>query len=232
MSTTIPRAPSPLDAPTRGADSRFASVGAFLLLAGPALLFAGYALHPDLPEEAADIVREVVDVRNTFLIARLLVVVGALIMIPLVLYVRRTLTPDRGRAVMTVGAGLVTIGMASNAVSQATYGYLLWWLTEPDISEAAGIQVAEVATAESFATLPVSFLSVPLFALGLLLVAAGLWRARSAPIWVPVVLAVATVAGGAIGVGWPMLVVGAPITAAFAMALQSARGAGPATVAS
>jgi hypothetical protein len=68
----------------------------------------------------------------------------------------------------------------------------------------------------------VSFLSVPVFAVGLLLLAASLWRAGSVPRWVPVAIVLVDVAAGAIGVGLLMLVVGAVATAAFGTALFAA----------
>jgi hypothetical protein len=46
---------------------------------------------------------------------------------------------------------------------------------------------------------------VPLFAVGLLLVAVALWRAGTVPRWVPVGMVVAGVAAGAIGTGPLML---------------------------
>jgi hypothetical protein len=232
MSVATPRVVPTPDVPAPRVDDRPRSAVRLLLLAGPVLLFSGYALHPDLPEEAAAAVSEVADARGTTLAAKLLVAVGALIMVPLVLQVRRHTAPGRGRSMVTAGAALVTVGMASNALSQATYGYLLWWVTDADVSRAAGVQVAEVATTETAATLPVSFLAVPVFAIGLLLLATGLWRARSVPGWAPVVLAVGTVAAAALPVGWPMLVVGVPITAAFAAILLSAPDRSRVTMAS
>jgi hypothetical protein len=232
MSVATPHAPLTSGAPAHRDAGRWPSIAKLLLLAGPVLLFTGYALHPDLPEEAAAALPEVADARGTTLAAKLLVAVGSLVMIPLIVQVRRQMAARRGRSVATAGAALVTIGMASNALSQATYGYLLWWVTDPDVSRAAGVQVADVATTETAATLPVSFLAVPVFAVGLLLVAAGLWRARSVPSWASVVLGVGTIAAAALPVGWPMLVVGVPLTAAFAATLQSAPDRSPAAMAS
>jgi hypothetical protein len=186
-------------------------------------LFAGYAFHPDLPMDAAAAVGEVVAVRDTFLGSKLAVAVGSLLMIPLVLAVRRRLVPGRGSGLATVAAVLVTVGMASNALSQATHGYLLWFASAPTVDQAAGAAVVEASvTSQSLATLPVSFLSVPVFAVGLLLLAASLWRAGSVPRWVPVAIVLVDVAAGAIGVGLLMLVVGAVATAAFGTALFAA----------
>jgi hypothetical protein len=75
-------------------------------------------------------------------------------------------------------------------------------------------------------TLPVSFWSIPVFALGIVLVAVALWRAGTVPRWVPVGMVVASLAAGAIGTGPLMLAVLALDVAVAATALAAvARGA-------
>ncbi len=101
---------------------------------------------------------------------------------------------------------MVAVGMTANALSQATYGYLLYWASGPDVARSAGADVVAAAEASTApVTLPVSFWSVPLFAVGLLLVAVALWRAGTVPRWLPVGMVVACVAAGAIGTGPLML---------------------------
>ena len=192
-----------------------------LLLAGPVLFDLGYALHPSLPMEVEAAVTEVADVRTRNAAAKVLVAIGCLLTIALVLTYRRYLTPSRGRALATVGAGLVAVGMACNALSQATHGYLLYWASSPGVERAAGVAVVQAAESSSgWVTLPVSFFSVPVFAVGLLLVAAALWRAGTVPRWVPVAIVVGGIAGGAIATGPLMLVVLALDVAAAATALS------------
>ncbi len=71
-------------------------------------------------------------------------------------------------------------------------------------------------------TLPVSYLSVPLFALGVLLFALALWRAGTVPRWVPVVLVLGGIGAGAVGTGPAILVVLVLDLAAYGSALISA----------
>ena len=101
--------------------------GLVLLIAGPFLFDLGYALHPSLPGDSAGALAEVVDVREQVAASKVMVAVGGLLIIGLVLTLRRHLVPDRGRALATVGAVLMAIGHAFNALSQATYGYLMFW---------------------------------------------------------------------------------------------------------
>jgi hypothetical protein len=149
-----------------------------------------------------------------------MVAVGGLLIIGLVLTLRRYLVPDRGRTLATVGAVLMAIGHAFNALSQATHGYLMFWASAPGVDPTAGLAVLE-QTQESggLVTLPVSFFSVPLFAVGTLLFAAALWWANTVPRWVPVLTVLAGVVGGAVGTGPVMLAALALDVAAYGTAL-------------
>jgi hypothetical protein len=220
---TLPTTPIAA-APAGPLDREIHPLRAALLLAGPVLLFVGYALHPDMSEDAGLALAEVAAGRGLYLGAKLMVAFGSLLMVALVWAIRDRSGVGRGRALLTIGATLTAIGMAANALSQAVWGYLLWFLTAPTIDPAAGAEIAGVVqttAVESLAALPISFLSVPLFAIGLLLLAAGLWRSRTVPRWVPVTIVVIDVLAGAFGVGLPMLAVGAAATAAFAVALRT-----------
>jgi hypothetical protein len=179
-----------------------------LLLAGPVLFDLGYALHPSLPADVDAALAEVADVRTRHAAAKMMVAVGGLLLIALVLAYRRWLVPGRGRGLATVGAALVAVGSAANALSQATHGYLLYWASDPGVAPPAGVAVVETAEASTdLVTLPVSFFSIPLFALGMVLMAIALWRAGTVPRWVPVGMVVACLAAGAIGTGPLMLAV-------------------------
>ena len=208
--------------PTRagaGRGSLFAG-GLLLLIAGPLLFDLGYALHPALPDDAAAALAQVGDVRVQHAAAKVAVAIGGLIMIGLLLTLRRYLVPDRGRVLATIGVVLATIGLAFNSLSQATHGYLMFWASAPGVDPAAGFAVLEQAQmSEGWVTLPVSYWSVPLLALGVVLFAASLWWANTVPRWVPIAMVVAGFAGGAIATGPAMLAVLALDVAASGTAL-------------
>lgn len=201
-------------------------------LTGPVLLFIGYALHPDLPEDTAAALADVADGRGQYLGAKLLVALGALGLAPLVVLVaRRVVASGRGVGLAVAGAALTIVGTTFNAFSQFTFGYLFWFATAAGVSPGAGVAVVGASEEEGLATLPVSFLSVPVFAVGLLLMAAALWRGGRVPRWVPVLLVVGNVLASAIGVGPLMLIAGAMATAAFWGALIATRYEGPTALA-
>ena len=222
--TVSPSAPTPptLTVPADGGRRWLMTIG-LLLLAGPLLFDLGYALHPSLPEDIAAAMAEVDPVRDRFVITKVMVAVGGLLMIALILTLRLRLVPERGRTLATIAAGLVAVGMASNSLGQATHGYLMYWANDPAIDPAAGTAIVEVAHgAPELVTLPVSFLSVPAFALGLLLFSVALWRAGTVPRWVPVAIVLGGVAAAAIGTGPAMLAVLAVDLTAFGAALVAA----------
>lgn len=197
-----------------------------LLLLGPILFFGGYAIHPDLPNETVPALREVADMRGVYIASKVMVAFGSLLMIPLLLTVRHVAIPNRGRSLATVAVTLGSIGFACNALSQSLWGYLLYFASDPSVDTSAGAAVIEAGNnADILPTLPVSFFSVPLFAVGLLLFAVALWRAATTPRWAAVVLVLADLAAPVFPVGPMNLVTGALVTAAFAVALNPARPA-------
>lgn len=116
---------------------------ATLLLAAPFLLFTGYAFHPDLPMDTAAALRDLADERTVYLVAKLAVAFGSLLFVPLILLVRHRATPQRGRVLATVAAVCCSVGFASNALSQALWGYLLWFAGAPGVDPAAGVALVE-----------------------------------------------------------------------------------------
>ena len=192
-----------------------------LLLLAPVLLFLGYAFHPDLPVDTAGSLADVADERGIYIAAKLAVAFGSLLFVPLVLTIRHRAFPGRGRGLATVAAALCTIGFTCNGLSQTLWGYLLWFATDSDVERAAGVAVVDAAqNAPMLPTLPVSFASVPLFSLGLLLLAVALWRAGTVPRWVPALVVLIDLVAPVFPVGPVNLVTGAAAVAAFAVALN------------
>lgn len=223
MTTTSTAPSSPPLTVHSGAGRRWLMTVGLLLLAGPFLFDLGYALHPSLPEDVTTALAEVEPVRELAALSKVTVAFGGLLLIALVLTLRQRLVPHRGRTLATVAAVLASVGLASNSLSQAAHGYLLFWASDPAIDPAAGTAILEVAHGSTdLVTLPVSFLSVPVFALGLLLFAVALWRAGTVPRWVPVAMVLGGFGAGAIGTGPAMGVVLILDVAAFGTALVAA----------
>ena len=203
MTTVAPPGPVRTDAARRW----LLTAGA-LLLAGPVLFDVGYALHPTLPMDVEGALAEVADVRTRYAAAKVMVAAGSLLIIALVLAYRRWLVPGRGRMLATIGTALVAVGLGANALSQATWGYLLYWASGPAVAPSAAVEVVSAAEADTaLVTFPVTWFLMPLFGLGLVLIAAALWRAGTVPRWLPVGMVVTLVGAVAILTGPLMLVV-------------------------
>jgi len=199
-----------------------------LLLLAPVLMFLGYAFHPDLPAGTAAALDDLTDERGLYIATKLAVAFGSLLFVPLVLTIRHRAFPGRGRGLATVAAVLCTIGFICNGLSQSLWGYLLWFATEPGVDRTAGVAVVDAAqNASMLPTLPVTFASVPVFALGLLLLAVALWRAGTVPRWVPVLVVLVDLASPVFPVGPVNLVTGAAVVVAFAVALNPSGTASP-----
>lgn len=194
---------------------------------GPLLFLAGQALLPALPDRLAGALPLMFEHRDQLMAARLLTAAGAfLLAFAAVRYV--ALVPEgRGARIMRVGA--VAFGVASfcNALSQAVSGYATWTVTAPGFDrDAAGYVVEHIES--GLVAIPLGFWSIPVFALGSLLMAAGMWRSHAVPAWLPTLLAIGTVLAGAFaGRGPVVALTQAPFTAALvAMAVLRRDGDG------
>lgn len=218
-----PEREAPVDPSAFVADTRWA------LLIAPILFFAGYVLHPDIPADVKGAVAKMADVRGRLIAAKILVTAGALLWVPLVLLLRRLAPAGRGARTVRVGAWMAVVGTIFNALQQMTFGYLLWSVSAPGVSRSAGRVVLDATNHQQTATLPLSFfLGIPLFSIGLIVLAVGLWRSGTTPRWATVSLIVGVVLSAATGAGLAVVPGGLALTAAtvaFVDALPRPRAA-------
>jgi hypothetical protein len=103
------------------------------------------------------------------------------------------LTPARGARWATVGGGLVWLGAAAYAVGIGGWAAVYYFGTDPRLGRAgAGLIDRFDHDAAHMMAVPIG--GALLVALGGLLLAVALWRARSVPRWVPVLGALSGVA--------------------------------------
>lgn len=192
------------------------------LLSGIVLLFGGYGFHPDLPPATAEALTAVEPVRDQFIWSKLAVAAGGLLMIPMLIAIWRTLISGRGRVLGLVAMVAAGIGLAFNSLSQAVHGYLLWWATTPGLGRSAAVDfVLAAETPSGLASSLVSYWSVPLFGLGLLLFGIALWRAGTVPRWVAPGIIIVTVLASVFAVGPPVFAVGVLAMATFGKAVAA-----------
>ncbi|MDQ4052523.1 MAG: hypothetical protein M3237_07460 [Actinomycetota bacterium] len=191
-------------------------------LAGAVLFLVGQALLPNLPMSIGKAFPLMVEHRDQLMAARLFTAAGAFLLAPAAVgFARLVPRGARGSRLLRLGAGLFGIATFSNALSQAVSGYATFTVTAPGFDTDAGrLVVNRIET--GLVAVPLGFWSIPAFAIGMLLMAAALFRSRRVPTWLPVLLAVGTVLAGALaGRGATVALTQAPATVALiVMALR------------
>ena len=186
-------------------------------VAGP-LLVAANAWIPSLGESAREAVTTLEADSSTadrFLVAQLAYALASLLFIPLVLVVWRD-TAARGRVLRLIGGTLIVIAMVANALSLTLWGYLMWLGARGGADEDSLVRMMTFSDS-SAATLPVSFIAIPIAVLGLLVLGAGVLRSGSLPRWAPWLLIVGTVIFAAAQPGVAGLLLGVPFAVGATM---------------
>jgi hypothetical protein len=191
-------------------------------VAGAVLFLVGQALLPNLPMTIEKAFPLMVEHRDRLMAARLFTAAGAFLLAPAAVGFARLLpTGSRGARLLRLGAGLFGVATFFNALSQTVAGYTTFTVTAPGFDAAAG-RLAVDRIDEGLMALPLGFWSIPVFAIGCLLMAVALFRSRRVPTWLPVLLVVGTVLAGAFaGRGATVALTQAPATVALiAMAIR------------
>lgn len=183
---------------------------------GATLFLAGQAALPVLPNAIKPAFDGMVAERDQLMASRLLTSAGCFLLVSTGIGIA-TLLARRAGSSRTVRTGgiLLAVGAFFNAVAQAVQGYAAYAATGPGVAEESGRVIVEKITAGAVG-FPLSFVSVPVFALGCLVVAIGLFMSRSVPVWLPSLLVVGTIMAGALaGRGPVVALTQAPATVAL-----------------
>lgn len=185
-------------------------------IVGAVLFLAGQALLPSLSDDIAGAFAGMVEHRERLMAARLLTSAGAFLLVAAAVGVALNFRhAARGNALVLFATWMFGIATFSNAVSQAVEGYVGWGSTAPGVDPESGRQLVD-QLGTGLIGIPVGFWSIPAFALGGLLLAAGLWRTGQVPTWLPITLAVGVVFAGAFaGRGYVVALTQAPFTIAL-----------------
>jgi hypothetical protein len=193
-------------------------LAAAVMVAAPALIVAGNGLHPVVDGQSASALLDVVAAGPArWLIAKLTYAAGSLLLIVALASVVRL----RPGGVVLVGSVLAGIGTGCNALSQALFGYTAYAAVRVPVDRSAAAALLDGFDGLGPAALPVSFVSVPVMVLGLLVVGVGLLVTRAVPRVTAVVLLVGVVAGALVQAGPLSLLAGAPLVAAFVLLARS-----------
>lgn len=191
-------------------------------IAGAVLFLVGQALLPNLPMTLTEAFPLMVEHRDRLMAARLFTAAGAFLLAPAAIgFARLVPKGARGSQLMRLGAGFFGVATFANALSQTVAGYSTFTVTAPGFDTDAGQTVVD-RIGSGLVALPLGFWSIPVFALGCLMMAVALFRSGRVPTWLPVLLAVGTVLAGVFaGRGPVVALTQAPATVALiAMALR------------
>lgn len=158
-------------------------------IAAPILFVTGQALLPNLGRDIDTAFPLMLEYRGQLIISRLLTTAGAFLLLPLF-----WLVAGLGGSVTRAGAAVAGIGTFFNAVSQAVQGYAAWGATAPGLDHQASMQTL-LHLEDGLPGVLVSYWSVPLFGIGLVILSVGVLMARSAPRWMPFLLLAGVVLG-------------------------------------
>jgi hypothetical protein len=156
----------------------------------PVLLALGDLIMVSTGDKAAQEVADIAGARGRFLAGNLLFVLGAAALVPGALALAR-LVRARGAAWATTGACMVAIGGGSLAVAVWSYTIVGYVGTEPGASRVGLVSLIDHAN-NSILVGAAWILGIgALF--GFVVTAIGLIRARTVPLWEPILLIVAAV---------------------------------------
>lgn len=187
--------------------------GAICLIGAPLALLVGDLLQIDLIEydDNQKLVDNVFDHPDRWLAANALLMVGFTLLVGAVLVIAARLRNDADGYGL-VGGSLTVIGLMAGAGIVTIQGPVLWLIAHQDQNPEAMLELLDAG--ENSGRFFAIYLVGLAFFVGTLLLAAGLWRGRAAPVGVPVLLAIGVVLAF---VGGPLEVVAASIVGDVAL---------------
>jgi hypothetical protein len=192
-------------------------------IAAPILFVAGQALLPNLGRDVDTAFALMLEHRDQLIVSRLLTVAGAFLLIASLSYIKEL----KGAR---VGAIIAMVGTFFNAFSNGVNGYAAWGATAPGLDHVASMQTL-LHLEDGLVGLPVSYWSIPVFGIGLVVMAVGLLITQSVPWWMPALLLLGVVTSFlTAGLGPIVALAQAPLAAAIIILIRQTLVARRATV--
>ena len=195
----------------------------WLAAAGAVLFTLSNVAKPELTGSTADVVAHIPAVADRLLAAQLLDALASLLLILLAVALWQ-IDVRCGAVLRLIGGVLLVVGAVTNALGEVVDGYVAWSLHYGAVDGAAQVRVLNLLDG-SVATLPISYLAIPVLSIGLIILMVGVLLARVVPWWLPALTIVGGVAAGFVGSGAPALVGLVWSIAAAAVVVLAARRA-------
>jgi hypothetical protein len=167
------------------------------MVAAPLVLLGGMVVHPERSNDAREMLRVIADSPDRWYVAHLLVLVAVVLAVPAVLGLMHMLR-EREVGWGHVGGGLALIGLLATMGVLATDGFAAWQMAK---AGDAGTYAALLERLEDSAGYFIPFvLGTFAFALGLVALCVGLYRARAVQSWMALFIAIGAIL---LAIGFP-----------------------------
>jgi hypothetical protein len=181
-------------------------VAGFCMVAAPLLFLVAVVIHPETGTDGDSIVAAAADNPDAWYLAHLLVLVSIVLAVPAVLGLMHMLR-EREVAFGHIGGGLGLLGLLAFTGIVAVEGLVGWQMgSVGDRGEMAALMDRLFDSAG--VAVPLYFMSFA-FTLGVICLAAGLYRARAVQWWMAAFVAVGVIAeaiGGGAAIEWLSIV--------------------------
>ena len=168
------------------------TIAGICMVGAPLLLLVGMVVHPERKGEVGDQIAVIAQNMDAWFAAHLIVAVALVLAVPAVLGLMHMLR-EREVAFGHIGGGLAMVGLLASMGVVAIDGFVGWQAGAASGSDSAAmVSLFERVTETTGIVLPFFVMSLA-FALGMVFLAAGLYRARAVQSWSAVLLAAGAV---------------------------------------
>ena len=168
-------------------------VAGVCMIGAPLLLVIGFIVHPETKSDVGDQLAVIAGNMDAWYAAHLIVAVALVLAVPAVLGLMHMLR-EREVAYGHLGGGLAIVGLLAITAIVAIEGFVGWQAGAASGEDAAAMTALfERVTETTGIVIPVFVMSFA-FTVGMLFLAAGLYRARAVPSWTAAMLGIGSIA--------------------------------------
>jgi hypothetical protein len=168
------------------------TVAGVCMIGAPLLLLVGMIIHPESKTDVADQLAVISANMDEWYVAHLIVAISLVLAVPAVLGLMHMLR-EREVAYGHLGGGLAIVGLLAITAIVAIEGFVGWQAGAATDSDAAAMTALfERVTETTGVVLPVFVMSYA-FTVGMLFLAAGLYRARAVQSWTAAMLGIGAI---------------------------------------
>ena len=165
------------------------TIAGMCMIAAPLLLLVGMVIHPERKSDVGDQLAVIAGNMDAWFAAHLIVLVSLALAVPAVLGLMHMLR-EREVAFGHLGGGLAMVGLLATTGVVAIDGFVGWQAAASPSAEMTAL--FERVTETAGVVIPFFAMSLA-FTIGMLFLAAGLYRARAVQSWTAAMLAIGAV---------------------------------------